>query len=408
MKMPEYTKPVPAVLEVLFVTHDHWRDELGGSDRSLLNLVEGLSGRGLRMAALVSCEGKLSTELEKRGVICFSIPYCNSTHRAQSHEGPKETGLMKLRLARNSIWGAIAKLKIRRLIRSRGVRIVYSNSSVIDIGYRTASSLGLPHIWHIREHPQAQWGIEPIVGWATYRKWFKRCAAVIAISEFVKEEVVGLDGAGNVKVIYNGVGWRSELMGHFNERAVRKRAGTTFRFGMVGAVHSFKGQNVALRAMIRVREMGYDVELVVAGDGELPWLRDLVKMADAEDYVHLLGRVQSCWSVWNEVDAGLMCSECEPMGRVTVEAMAAGVPVIGRDSGATPELIQDGVIGLLYDGSEEDLIAKMLLLARDPALAKSLGERASEYAIDRFSTESYADSVFTIITEVLDRDKSAV
>ena len=53
---------------------------------------------------------------------------------------------------------------------------------------------------------------------------------------------------------------------------------------------------------------------------------------------------------WSAAHVGLMCSECEAFGRVTVEAMRAGLPVCRTNSGGAPEIIDPGVNGLLSPG----------------------------------------------------------
>lgn len=58
-----------------------------------------------------------------------------------------------------------------------------------------------------------------------------------------------------------------------------------------------------------------------------------------------------------------MCFRYEAMGRVTAEAMAAALPVIGYNSGGTPELIENEVTGLLYEGGYKELAQCMARFA---------------------------------------------
>ena len=56
-----------------------------------------------------------------------------------------------------------------------------------------------------------------------------------------------------------------------------------------------------------------------------------------------------------------MCSQCEAFGRVTVEAMRAGLPVCGTNSGGTPEIIDPGVNGLLSPAGDANALAANLM-----------------------------------------------
>lgn len=89
------------------------------------------------------------------------------------------------------------------------------------------------------------------------------------------------------------------------------------------------------------------------------------------------------------------------MGRVTVEAMAACLPVIGRNSGGTPELIDHGETGLLYDGSIDELAAGMERLASQPDLSREMGRSGWKIAADRFVVERYVQSVERVYESVL-------
>ena len=70
------------------------------------------------------------------------------------------------------------------------------------------------------------------------------------------------------------------------------------------------------------------------------------------------------YQVYRAADVVLMCSKFEAMGRTTAEAMATCRPVIGNNQGATPELIEHGHTGLLYQGDSESLAAQMLTLSK--------------------------------------------
>ncbi|MBN2070322.1 MAG: glycosyltransferase family 4 protein [Candidatus Krumholzibacteriota bacterium] len=83
-------------------------------------------------------------------------------------------------------------------------------------------------------------------------------------------------------------------------------------------------------------------------------------------------------------------SRSEGMGRVLIEAMASGKPVIGSKVGGIPFLIRDGENGFLFEkGNASDLAAKLEILLGDESIAKEMGERARQYVEGNLSSEIY-------------------
>ena len=105
-------------------------------------------------------------------------------------------------------------------------------------------------------------------------------------------------------------------------------------------------------------------------------------------------------------DVVLMCSRFESFGRVTVEAMLAGKPVIGAASGGTAELIQDGETGLLYEpGNHDELAMKIEYLFEHPEKRLQLGAAARVWATGRFAQQRYAREVHDLLTGVVARPR---
>jgi glycosyltransferase involved in cell wall biosynthesis len=84
----------------------------------------------------------------------------------------------------------------------------------------------------------------------------------------------------------------------------------------------------------------------------------------------------------------LMCSHAEAFGRVTVEALKGGRPVIGSRSGGTLELITDGVDGLLFTpGDVDDLAGAIARLATEPGLLRLMSDAALDLNRDRYTID---------------------
>ena len=89
-----------------------------------------------------------------------------------------------------------------------------------------------------------------------------------------------------------------------------------------------------------------------------------------------------------------MCSKNEAMGRVTVEALFNGCPVIGYDGGGTPEIIKDGINGFLFKTPEQCAWAMQQVL--NPEISSRIIENGFDAVRQYFTEESYRDKLLSI------------
>src|SRR5262249_20429554 len=97
---------------------------------------------------------------------------------------------------------------------------------------------------------------------------------------------------------------------------------------------------------------------------------------DDRVFLHGMYSPDELWSVYSEIDVALMATRvCEPLGRIPLEAAAAGAPTIAPAIGGITETIRDGVDGLLYKFRDsEDLENKMRRVLVEPGLVGQLIE----------------------------------
>jgi len=129
-------------------------------------------------------------------------------------------------------------------------------------------------------------------------------------------------------------------------------------------------------------------------------LKEMAKRKRVLDQVSFLGFKKEVAGEYHRADAVLMCSRDEGMGRVTVEAMSYGKPVLGYRGGATPELVMDEVNGYLYENGAEELAEKMELLLSDPDRARSMGKAGQQKAIQSFTVQKYVNEMYDAFREV--------
>lgn len=149
----------------------------------------------------------------------------------------------------------------------------------------------------------------------------------------------------------------------------------------VGRLVKPKGFDVLLRALAcLIRSEGFELDLLLAGDGEeeMP-LKRLALELGVSDRLHMLGAVprEQAASLFAGSTMFILPSLREPMGTVLLEAMATGKPIVASRTGGVPELIQDGINGLLVEpGSIEELLRAMRRFLADPDFARRCGEGA--------------------------------
>jgi glycosyltransferase involved in cell wall biosynthesis len=376
-------------MRVAFFAHT---SRLYGASRSLLDLLDGLSGHGLEPRVVCAVEGDLSVALRQRGIPTVVLPLWPWL---AARPTPRWRSAALARLAQNLV-GLPALL---RQLRAWRIDLLYSNSSLLPSGALAAALLGKPHVWHLREFGWPDYGLRLDWGRASFAWWLRRSAAVIAVSEAVRQAVAGSLPTERVRVIPNGVGSAAQLE-RLRERAREQPPGPGGRFVLVGRLRPSKGQASAIRALALLAERCPSAHLTLVGDGDPAYLRHCRALAEALGVgrrVEFRGYLADPWPAYLAADAALMCSPWEAMGRVTAEAMAAGRPVVGFDNAGTAELIEHERTGLLYRGGPQALADSLARLIEDPTLAGRLGQQAGRAARQRFTTERCAGQVYAVL-----------
>jgi hypothetical protein len=120
------------------------------------------------------------------------------------------------------------------------------------------------------------------------------------------------------------------------------------------------------------------------------------------DKVHLVGSKSDTVPYIALADVGIMASRREAFGRATFECLAAGTPVIGADSGATPEMVVSGENGYLHEqGSPESLAEKITEYLRDRSLLETHGAAGRRTAEAMMGGEHTADALYERIRHLV-------
>jgi glycosyltransferase involved in cell wall biosynthesis len=174
-----------------------------------------------------------------------------------------------------------------------------------------------------------------------------------------------------------------------------------------GGLIPVKGLVVLLDAFAELRRRGARASLRLAGEGPLrPGLVDRARALGIEDRVHLLGAL-SQERLRDEMRAArvlVLPSLSEGLGRVVVEAMACGIPVVASRTGGLRELVRDGETGFLVEpGDAAALAGRLGWMLDHPDEAAEMGRRGRAWVERTFSTERYVEGYRRVLAAAAER-----
>ena len=171
----------------------------------------------------------------------------------------------------------------------------------------------------------------------------------------------------------------------------------------VGRLAPIKGHAVLVRAFADVVSAHPDAVLLIAGDGpERPALESLAAEMGLGGSVRLPGLREDVVDLLHASSVFCLPSLNEGMGRVVVEAMAAGVPVVATSVGGVPELVEDGRTGVLArPGDEASLSSGILRVLADREAAMARASRAQAEVAPRYSLSAMLDAIDSLYMEIL-------
>lgn len=378
-------------INVLYVAHDA---NLYGSNQSLLYLMTELQMRyNIAPTVLVPKEGDFTKELKERNVEYLVGKY--SLWQAVYKSGFRFVIKSILRRAKN----LIAWQQVKKAIKGRGFDLVHSNSSVVEIGAECASYMGVPHIWHIREFGQEDWGMRYMYSHRYVQKKYNAAVALIAVSKGIEYKYRMKYPRCRVETIYNGI-----PSGKFQIR--RKKGNNVINFCQVGYISETKNSIQVLEACkILKEENNCNFVMNFIGNGDGAYYQDFlnyIEENELQQYIKLWGFQKNVVKILSQMNVGIMSSRMEGFGRVTVEYMLSGMPVIGYASGGTLELVSDGKTGFLYHTVLE-LAHHMLYFIKNINKVEEMGSNGRVWAEEEFTAEKNADLVYEVYQNTLER-----
>lgn len=229
-------------------------------------------------------------------------------------------------------------------------------------------------------------------------------ALVVSISNYNRQIILNEcrgRHAEKVKVVHCGVD--ASVFQPRQQPTPFERGEAPFALLCIGTLHEVKGQRYLVEACRMLAEQGIPVACHFAGDGpDLEMLTTQARQAGVQDMMHFHGRLTRLQVVELLQNADVVVAPSVPSrdGRregipvALMEAMAAGVPVIGSDLSGIPELIEDGVSGLLAPPGNSMLLCQAILrLVQSPELRGELAKAGRQKVVQEFDLYGNAETL---------------
>ncbi len=366
----------------------HDNDMYSGASRSMLSLMEDWKKEGNNVIVFLPKKGTMFQNIREKQFSVYEIPHFRT--RINCGRGMIYRGVSKVLGVLSYLHLKLyVSMKISRIIDKENIEVLYSNTTATTVGYELKKKTGLPLVWHVREFGIADQNCEYVFGRKRLLNKLNCADLVVFISEAVKKAYMnGLTQPKQI-VAYNDI---SSTFDSFVERKWNKKTLTALS---VGSIIPGKGHKYVIDAVLELHKRGKNIALKIAGKGKEyeRELKDYLNQNDVDHIVEMLGQVDDMKQLRADCDIGIVASEMEAFGRVTIEGMLSGMVMIGSDSGGTSELIKEGKTGLLFKpGNVTSLVEKIELLINNRDLAKQMADEGYAYS-KRFTVGDCAGKI---------------
>jgi glycosyltransferase involved in cell wall biosynthesis len=362
----------------------HSSAEFYGSDRSLLSLVRAACASGHTVTIVVPDDGPLVAKLREAGGRVRKLPVAVLRRALLTPKGFVVFFRHVLATLRYYGW-------LRDLHGTEQVRLI-SNTSIVVSGYLLARRWKIPHTVIVREF------FKPGIELKIFQNLIDTSTEVISVSRAVADQFSG-DLAATSHVVYSGADLKHSSWSATPEH----QAHTELRILCPGRLNAWKGQDVLIEALSLLGETKRPVVTRVVGGEYLGTtifaqaLHEKITHLRVEN-IELVGELPSLESEYAWSDIVIVPSKrAEPFGKVVIEAMNQGRPVISTNVGGPAEVITSGLNGVLVaPGSAQELAKAISSFVNDSKLIRVMAKAAFERSLD-FDANHSAQQIVDIV-----------
>lgn len=366
-------------LTVLYISNQG-----GGAPRSLLNMIHALS-EYVEPIVMFENDWYDYQRFVSEGIECIIVPY-------RLNMILDEPGSKTLKYKIHRLWDEFAKNHLAPYIvahklRDRKIDIVHTNTGAITIGNAIAKKLKAKSVWHIREFQDIDFGGHPYKGWSDFYRKLNQADCVIGISRAIGAHF-HFERLKNAHVIWDAVRSVKDIS-HIYEKG-------KYILYCSASITEAKGLDDLLVAYAKSELPHNGIKLVVLGVMDANYelqIKQTIAGFDLQSKVVFEGCTDHVKPYFEKALAFVLPSLNEGLGRVVIEAMFYGTPVICRKAGGPLEYIEHGQNGYFFSGID-DLSMLLNKVTREDTV--SLVERAQKFAVENFSEEAYGQKIMNL------------
>lgn len=367
------------------VLHVIWALDLGGAERQVIEIVRGLDRR--RFDPLVAClvrKGRWGEALEREGIRVLDLA--------------KRPGLDPRLLGR-----------LVRLMREEKVSVVHTHAFTAATWGRLAAALaGIPVVV---AHEHSAFSLDSPLRRLVDRALVPVTDRWVAVSQVLARDLVRCEGLpqARVAVIRNGI----PLPGP-DEAKEQARRGARLRaewqagrfsslVGTIGRLEARKGLEVFLEALAALVPSRPGLRAVIVGEGPLrERLEGQAEELGLGDRVLFTGRRDDVQEALEALDVFVLPSHAEGLSIALLEAASSGRGIVATAVGGNPEVIEDGLSGLLVPPRDPRALAAGLAQVLDaPRAATEMGRRAAAGVRAGFSAQGMVEQIEDLYADLL-------
>lgn len=351
---------------------------LWGSEKSLLLLVKHIN-RNKFSAFVLTVSGPFEKALKENSIPC-------ETYNSQTLTKKEIVKFMRL------------VFRLVSFIKKEKFDLIHTNDiHSAQYSVLAAKLARVPCILHTRNTGLAGW-----LGWKN-SLIFKIATKIIAISREVKESLLEIGvAADKIQIIHNAVDL-DEFNLVISGKPYRDEIGVAdgeSLIGVVGRIVPHKGQDIFIQAIPDILNFFPNAKFTIIGEDSTPngdfiiQLRQLIAELKLEAKVCFSGFKANVPQIMKALDVLIVPSLSEPFGRVVIEAMAAKTPVVASRVGGIPDIIENGVNGILVPLKNPKAISEAVIrLLSDKDLYYNISQNSSKTVEELFSIPKHVEKV---------------
>lgn len=354
----------------------------GGAETVFIQLADLLREQGYQSVVVIRGAGWVEDELKRRGLEPLVIPA----------KGSFAIGFL---------------LKLRRLVRRQKIDIIQShllgsNVYAAMVGLLTGTPVVATYHGMVDINPSERF------------RGIKKTAMALGISNYVVVSQSLMESIDRQKlldrakthVIYNGIDCKRYARDLPQElKAGLNLPDSAILVGSLGNIRPAKAYDVLIQAAAEVIRRHPSVHFVIAGHPKEPLITQLQELVDesgVSGHVHFIGFQQNPGHFLGQLDHFVLSSRSEGFSISTIEAMAAGLPVLATRCGGPEEIISHGENGWLVPPDEPGLLAQALcMFLDDGVLREKIALCGKDHVNNKFSVSTMIDDYKRIYQNVI-------